>query len=63
LNGKMYTAIRSKMKGIVSWDFDGILMILSYSLDVRQLPVNTLFFNFDVFIFKLYHTWFFQLKL
>jgi hypothetical protein len=44
------------LKGIVSWDFDGIFMLLSYSLDVRQLPLNILFFNFDVFIFK----WFFQ---
>jgi hypothetical protein len=31
-------------------------MILSYSLDVRPVPLNILFFNFDVFIFKLYHT-------
>jgi hypothetical protein len=30
-------------KGIVSWDFDGIFMILSYSLDVRQAPHHILF--------------------
>jgi hypothetical protein len=29
-------------------------MILSYSLDVKQLPLDILFFNFDVFILKLY---------
>jgi hypothetical protein len=33
------------LKGIVSWDFDGIFMILSYSLDVRQVP-HHIFFNF-----------------
>jgi hypothetical protein len=31
-------------------------MILSFSLDVKQLPLDILFFNFDVFILKLYHT-------
>jgi hypothetical protein len=30
-------------KGIVSWDIDGIFMILSYSLDGRQLPLDILF--------------------
>jgi hypothetical protein len=31
-------------KAIVSLDFDGIFMILSYSLDVRQFPLDILFF-------------------
>jgi hypothetical protein len=44
-------------KGIVSWDFDGLFMILSYSLDVRQVPPQILFFKFYLFIFKLYHLW------
>jgi hypothetical protein len=39
-------------EGIVSWDFYGIFMILSYSLDVRQLPLDIRFFKFYVFIFK-----------
>jgi hypothetical protein len=29
--------------------FDGIFMILSYSLDVRQLPLGNLFFQFLCF--------------
>jgi hypothetical protein len=41
-------------KGIVSWDFDGIFMILSFSLDVRQLPLDILFLKFYVIIFKFY---------
>jgi hypothetical protein len=32
-------------KGVFAWEFDGIFMILSYSLDVRQLPLVILFFN------------------
>jgi hypothetical protein len=31
------------LKGIVSWEIDGIFKILSYSLDGRQLPVDILF--------------------
>jgi hypothetical protein len=45
----------SHVKGIVLRDFDSIFMILSYSLDVKQLPLDILFFIFDVFILKLYH--------
>jgi hypothetical protein len=37
-------------------NFDSIFMILSYSLDGKQLPLDILFFNFDVFIIKLYGT-------
>jgi hypothetical protein len=33
----------SQIKGIVSWDIDGIFMILSNSLDGRQLPLDILF--------------------
>jgi hypothetical protein len=58
---KLGCPLISALKGIVSWDFDGIFMILFYSFYVRQLPLDILFFNFDVFIFKLYHIWFFQL--
>jgi hypothetical protein len=32
------------IKGIVSWDIDGLFMILSYSLDVGHLPLGILFF-------------------
>jgi hypothetical protein len=53
------TVLRSRIiKGIVSGDFYGIFMILSYSLDVRQLPLDILFFNFDVFIFKIIYDFF-----
>jgi hypothetical protein len=51
------------VKGIVSWDFDGIFMILSYSLDVRQLPLDILFyilcFHISILSFcsKVYHVW------
>jgi hypothetical protein len=41
------------VKGIVSRDFDVIFMVLSYSWDVWQLPLDILFFNFDVFTFTL----------
>jgi hypothetical protein len=51
------------VKEIVSWDFDSIFMILSFSLDVKQLPLDILFFIFDVFILKLYHILFFQPRL
>jgi hypothetical protein len=41
-------------KEIVSWDFDGILMILSHSLDVRRVPLHVLFliltFSYSNFI-------------
>jgi hypothetical protein len=30
---------------IISRDFDGLFMILSYSLDVRHVPLRILFFN------------------
>jgi hypothetical protein len=40
-------------KGIVSWDFDSIFMILSYSLDVKQLPPDILFFKFWCFHIKI----------
>jgi hypothetical protein len=41
-------------KGIVSWDFDGIFIILSYSLYVRQLPLDIFFlFSYLNFIFLL----------
>jgi hypothetical protein len=50
------------VKGIVLWDFDSIFIILSYSLDVKQLPLDILFFNFDVYRLKLYHIWFLSLS-
>jgi hypothetical protein len=34
------------LKGIVSREFDGLFMILSYSLDVGQVPMHLLFLNF-----------------
>jgi hypothetical protein len=33
--------VKKKIKGIVSWNFDGLFVILSYSLDVRH--VNFMF--------------------
>jgi hypothetical protein len=45
-DGIQYTVLfyNLAIKGIVSWDFDGIFMILSYnSLGVRQLPLDILF--------------------
>jgi hypothetical protein len=38
----LLTVIVDFIKGIVSWDFDGLFMILSYSLDVRQVPHDIL---------------------
>jgi hypothetical protein len=52
-----------QLKGIVSWDFDGLFMTLSYSLYVRHVPLHILFFKFYIFIFQFYHLWFFQLDL
>jgi hypothetical protein len=37
------------LKGIVSWDFDSIFMILSYSFDVKLLPLDILFFPILMF--------------
>jgi hypothetical protein len=37
------------IKGIVSWDFDIIFMILSYSFDVKLLPLDILFFSILMF--------------
>jgi hypothetical protein len=28
------------LKGIVSWDFDGVFMALSFSLHVRHVPLH-----------------------
>jgi hypothetical protein len=61
---KSYFFFSWKLKGIVSisWDFNGIFMILSYSLD-DKLPLDILFFNFMFsylnlsFCLKLYHVW------
>jgi hypothetical protein len=51
-------------KGIVSWDIDGLFIILSYSLDVGHLPLGILFFLilcFHIYILsfclKVYHVW------
>jgi hypothetical protein len=51
------------IKGIDSWDFDGICMILSYSLDVRQLPLDILFsilmfsnYNYIIYYFVSAYT-------
>jgi hypothetical protein len=41
------------LKGIVSWDFDSIFMILSYSFDVKLLPLDILFFQFWCFHIKI----------
>jgi hypothetical protein len=40
-------------KGIVSWDFYSIFMVLSYSLDVKELPLDILFFQFWYFHIKI----------
>jgi hypothetical protein len=32
------------LKEIVSWDFDGVFRILSYSLDVGHVPLHVLLF-------------------
>jgi hypothetical protein len=36
--------LKTVLKGIVSWDIDGLFMILSYSFDVGPLPLGLLFF-------------------
>jgi hypothetical protein len=35
--------------------FYGLFMILSYSLDIRHVPLQIIFSLFYVFIFKFYH--------
>jgi hypothetical protein len=41
---------------IVSWDFDCLFMILSYSLEVRHVPLFILFLNFFYVLFlNFYH--------
>jgi hypothetical protein len=37
---KYFCAKREDFKGIVLRDFDGVFMILSYSLDVRHVPLR-----------------------
>jgi hypothetical protein len=44
------------VKGIVSWDFDGVFMILSYSLDVRACSASHSFFNF-MFSYLIFISW------
>jgi hypothetical protein len=45
--------LSSFLKGIVSWDFDSIFTILSFSLEVKQLPLDILFFQFWCFRIKI----------
>jgi hypothetical protein len=42
-------------KGIVSWDFDSIFMILSYSFDVKLLPLDILFFSILMFSYSYWN--------
>jgi hypothetical protein len=41
------------LEGIVSCDFDGVFMILSYSLDVRHVPLHILFYFIVCFHSKI----------
>jgi hypothetical protein len=50
------------LKGIVSWDFDSIFMILSYSFDVKLLPLDILFFQFwcfhiEILLYMIFSAW------
>jgi hypothetical protein len=57
---KLFFYYTKSFKGIVSWDIDGLFMILSYSLDVGPLPLGILFILilcFHILIFILMLAW------